>query len=628
MKKKTKAERPYSVDGLMRNIASNLARDFQDQGIDPSKSEQYQSLVRAGAVREIRTFDWRSDMRDGVHRFKCAYQLESLFKRYRFEHDICTSRELEALSIKQFLDNQERLRGIDVNMAPRYLENILFVARGVCQEILGSYDVDEHVAASRFGRRASVGIPLRNAVEAERYQVPITGSKYHIDWFRKIYLPRDCQAKDYIARQVGGDFNAAFQEIDTLALTLVPKTFKSLRSIMPNTTIGTFYSGGLGVVLQRRLQRAGYDIRTLQKEHAELARLGSITGKLVTADQSLASDNITVDLVKRILPWRWFEVLNRGRIGRVILPDGQFVDSQTFCTMGIGFTFPLQTLIFLSLLKAISIVYAADRCKVSVYGDDLIYDKRIHPFVLTAFQSLGLKINVDKTFSEGDFRESCGSDYYRGVDVRPFQPRNESGSRVRRKAYEVILYKYINGLRRRWLDEEVTGTLRYLLSELAAISRGILRVPHDFPDEAGVKVRSLSEFDWVHLHFVDVKGTKHGAYRFFYLRREPAYKEETRHAPYLWRKLGQHGVDESSTYHRPDGYRDGVSGIAQRIERITGAKLGDNVTFRDVESSSQPDAYRSRLTGRRLKRVTPMVADPGGQGRIIRQTGVTSYWTP
>jgi hypothetical protein len=56
---------------------------------------------------------------------------------------------------------------------------------------------------------------------------------------------------------------------------------------------------------------------------------------------------------------------------------------------------------------------------VYVYGDDLIFPSRYAKAVSDALSKSGLKINHDKSFVHGSFRESCGADYFRGVECTP-----------------------------------------------------------------------------------------------------------------------------------------------------------------------------------------------------------------
>ena len=53
------------------------------------------------------------------------------------------------------------------------------------------------------------------------------------------------------------------------------------------------------------------------------------------------------------------------------------------------------------------------------YGDDIICRQTDALLLVELLRFIGFRTNVDKTFLFGPFRESCGSDYYEGVDIRP-----------------------------------------------------------------------------------------------------------------------------------------------------------------------------------------------------------------
>jgi hypothetical protein len=56
---------------------------------------------------------------------------------------------------------------------------------------------------------------------------------------------------------------------------------------------------------------------------------------------------------------------------------------------------------------------------VSLYGDDIIVPTATAVSVVGGLESFGLKVNIRKSFWTGEFRESCGGDYFRGLDVTP-----------------------------------------------------------------------------------------------------------------------------------------------------------------------------------------------------------------
>lgn len=56
---------------------------------------------------------------------------------------------------------------------------------------------------------------------------------------------------------------------------------------------------------------------------------------------------------------------------------------------------------------------------VSVFGDDIICPTDCAKSVTAALVFFGFKLNEEKSFVSGKFRESCGGDYFKGLDMRP-----------------------------------------------------------------------------------------------------------------------------------------------------------------------------------------------------------------
>jgi len=615
----------HSVDQMMWKVASSLVRDFQSNLDDPSFCDCYVPVIHDRNLARVRKLASAVIEEDAPVRYKAAYQLQSLFKRYRFETDTYSDAELVEKAIKSFHDTQRRIRELDFGALDAITSEVVDHARTYIAKVLGVYSDEEHRSLCRFGRRASVGIPARMASEAARWELPISGSPEQISWFDS-EMSQIASVQDYWAGMKGSDpQRSTYQETSSLTLTLVPKTFKSLRAIMPNTTIGSYMSYGLGEMMRIRLKRAGYDIRSLQMKHRVLAREASIHSLYVTADLSSASDSISVQLVELLFPADWLNILRQSRIGTVVLPDGSRTDSNTFCTMGIGYTFPLQTLVFLALLKAIeaTLFNRWNRRTVSVYGDDMIYSSPMHDTVVRVFEELGFVINLDKTFHEGNFRESCGGDYYHGVDVRPFQPRNGSAT-VGSKTYEAMLYKYVNGLLARWSEHEIGRTLRYLVTEIELLTGKCKLVPCDYPDDSGIKCPTLQH--WSFLQCSQVASPKHighGVYRFSYLRLVPDEREEVRHVPYYWVALRGCFADSDSYNHDPSGSSGSPrTNVQTVVDYVTGVREdASQLITREVKPIK---TIRSEITGRRLRRTTTFVT-VSHSGRYMRRSGTSCF---
>jgi len=200
----------------------------------------------------------------------------------------------------------------------------------------------------------------------------------------------------------------------------VPKTAKTHRVIAVEPLGNSFIQKGIDEYLRLRLKRIGLDLRD-QSPNQRMAYEGSFDGEnsFVTIDLSSASDSISTELVKTLLPRDWFNLLNRVRAPRYLLPGSEeHLAYEKFVTMGNGFCFPLQTLLFASAIKAVDPTAVAG-VDFRVYGDDIIVRKNISSAVISLLSVMGFTTNSRKTFVSGPFRESCGSNWYQGEDVTP-----------------------------------------------------------------------------------------------------------------------------------------------------------------------------------------------------------------
>jgi len=137
-------------------------------------------------------------------------------------------------------------------------------------------------------------------------------------------------------------------------------------------------------------------------------------------DLKSASNCKAVKLVQSLVSVEWFDLLSKARVGTTVLPDGSVVQLQMFAGMGNGFTFPLESIIFYALARASAdVVLGEGNGIVSVYGDDIIVETAVVPLLTEVLAAAGFWINLQKSFIDGPFRESCGADYFEGIDVRP-----------------------------------------------------------------------------------------------------------------------------------------------------------------------------------------------------------------
>lgn len=195
----------------------------------------------------------------------------------------------------------------------------------------------------------------------------------------------------------------------------VPKNALTDRSIGLEPGVNVYLQLGVAAEMQLPLARCGVDLACQQRRHRDLARDALRLG-LATLDESMASDLWATQAVKFLLAQagHWYDLLDSIR-SRFTLVNGKWVRLEKFSSMGNGFTFPLQTILFYAITREI----VGEEGVVSVFGDDIICPSDRALDVLAALRFFGHKPNIAKTHFDGSFRESCGEDYLYGRPVRP-----------------------------------------------------------------------------------------------------------------------------------------------------------------------------------------------------------------
>lgn len=218
--------------------------------------------------------------------------------------------------------------------------------------------------------------------------------------------------------------------VDFNKLAAVPKDADEDRIIASEPLLNQLCQMAADMEMRLHLRRFGIDLRD-QERNQLMAREGSLGGfnARCTVDLSNASGSIFIELVREataMVP-EWFICLNAIRSPAYVNPFEEQDDEspelrperyQMFSSMGNGFTFPLETIIFAAICLT-----AHDYCGTTpdyrCYGDDIIIRQNEALVVLELLRDFGFKANTDKTFVYGPFRESCGADWYNGEPVRP-----------------------------------------------------------------------------------------------------------------------------------------------------------------------------------------------------------------
>lgn len=204
--------------------------------------------------------------------------------------------------------------------------------------------------------------------------------------------------------------------------TTVPKTALTDRAIAIEPSINIFYQLGVGAAMRRRLAARGWNLDVAADVHRQLACDASKTQQYCTLDLSSASDTVAKVLVKLLLPPRWFAICDDLR-SKFTWVQGRWVHLEKFSSMGNGYTFELETVIFAAIACAVSKRRGHDGVlgrDVFVFGDDIIAPNDVFQDLSAALAGLGFSVNKDKSFASTPFRESCGGDFYNGWPVRGF----------------------------------------------------------------------------------------------------------------------------------------------------------------------------------------------------------------
>lgn len=209
--------------------------------------------------------------------------------------------------------------------------------------------------------------------------------------------------------------------------TTVPKDAKKDRGIAIEPSINVYFQLGVGSALKRRLKSVGLDLEDGQDTHRLKACEASRGGELATVDLSNASDTVSYNLVKLLLPKGWFDLVDTLRSPMTLVND-RWHHLEKFSSMGNGFTFELETLLFAAIASEacyLSNVQPVTGSNLFVFGDDIILPVKAERAMSVLLKYFGFTPNPNKTFFKGPFRESCGGDFFEGVAVRPHYLEDE-----------------------------------------------------------------------------------------------------------------------------------------------------------------------------------------------------------
>lgn len=301
-----------------------------------------------------------------------------------------------------------------------------------------------------------------------------------ISWYRAALIETGfwCDAERHRFEKFG------FTKVPGGKIFFAPKNADISRTCCTEANLNMLVQKAISAFIEQRLL-LHYNISLeLQPDfNRELARQGSSTGRFATMDLISASDCMGFHLLERDLPNGFLKAAMKLSSSRsAVLPDGRTVDLNMISTMGNGFTFALQTLVFACAVRA-AYTCMGFPCKnpateFGVFGDDIVVRPEVYNFLAAELTALGFQVNLAKSYAIGPFRESCGHDYFHGKNVR--------GVYVTSLETPQQVYSLINRLNRWsafhgiWLHSTIALLMSWVRTDV--------QVPPSEADDAGLHV--------------------------------------------------------------------------------------------------------------------------------------------
>lgn len=223
------------------------------------------------------------------------------------------------------------------------------------------------------------------------------GDKGYLSKTREIY--RINHRKDDVKKYI---LYANLTERDHSRYSTVRKNNSIDRSIDMQPFINMLVQRAIGLGIRDILERE-FDVclEELQSVHGHMIMDKSKS----TIDLRNASDSNTWSLVEFLFPKKFVNLLRMATPTFTEGLDGHFYMTKKVSSMGNGFTFELMSLVLMVTAKQFD-------PHSSVFGDDIVIDSGVALDFVEALQSAGWVVNVDKTFINTPFRESCGYNYH------------------------------------------------------------------------------------------------------------------------------------------------------------------------------------------------------------------------
>ncbi|DAD52340.1 RNA-directed RNA polymerase [ssRNA phage SRR7473382_1] len=359
---------------------------------------------------------------DYTHENSREYYIDNLALNLLKKNPCITSNQIDANTIENFLAGEAQCKETNLRLAATergisQFDDEFFIAKGKIAAVLGN--LPQKALNFGFGPGVNIGRKGVDTGAYAKYSVFRPSITSKAIPFAELFLKGTLWGQ-YLERGVGNKVN--FEKVEAAEIAFVPKNYKIKRTIAIEPLMNTYFQKGLGQYIRERLLFNGVDLS--QQTHNQEAAYRAQADGLATVDFKSASDTISSRLVLDMLPIDWYLALETFRTHYAKLPSGEVIHLEKFSSMGNGFTFELESLLFFAAAYAVVKLGSGRVDEIYVYGDDVILPKEDFARYQAFTKYLGFTINMEKTFVEGKFFESCGVDIYDGTNVRSFYLKN------------------------------------------------------------------------------------------------------------------------------------------------------------------------------------------------------------
>nr|UJQ85859.1 MAG: hypothetical protein 3 [Leviviridae sp.] len=357
--------------------------------------------------------------------------------------------EREKRAMQEYIQCEYDVKACDERLDPDYLRDFQRISQMLFGEVFAKVDRDIHWnrMVPKHGPGATADKLVGNGKWNQRTW-PARLGKYFPPEEYLVPNPR-------FHAGLGPELNVVEPEAETpVRVITVPKTLKTPRIIAIEPTAMQYAQQAILRSVLDAWSEDGFLSQVIgfddQDPNRALACEGSLGGELATLDLSEASDRVSNRHVRAMLSGypQLLGAVQACRSRKADVPGHGVIRLSKFASMGSALCFPFEAMAFLTLIvrgfeqelgtplsrkDVVSLLSG----KVRVFGDDIIVPVGVVHSVIFELEAFGYRVNEGKSFWTGRFRESCGREYFDGVDVSIVRVRQVLPT-SRRHASEVI----------------------------------------------------------------------------------------------------------------------------------------------------------------------------------------------